>query len=1145
MKKKNLLKCLTITSMLALSVGAVTGCGSQGAQGPKGDTGDKGEKGDKGEQGEKGETGAQGEKGDTGAQGPKGDPGEKGETGEQGQKGDPGEKGDKGDKGDTYYPVIINGTGIKTSVIEGKVGDTYVLTFDDGNKNHIVTKLYINYEEVTLTDEIINGTYTGTFSGTVIVSAQFGDVTTYGTNLIEAFTASMFDSDHQLPKPTTDAYKDVEVVKGSYSTKNFEDELTTQKGEFSKALAKLDKDATTKERVAAVKKVEETAETKLKEAYAKDLKAAKEGATEAATYFYDNYGSSYSEFKSDDKAAMKAACLYAINAATSIQEVVDIYDTTVSDSKYLGKYNRIETLRMSAFNDVKLGLDAIKDQDDKTMFTGTSDEAATKLEKLKEQLKEYDVSISKLPSEILAEYNAKISAETGELATYDKKDDTLGITEGETKIGYEGRKAVAESYTNLKSELKTAIFNKYVNEINSSKSFSGTEAKSFLIGIIDVAMADWFYANDSDGEASIDDYMSITLSATEIAAGSGLIGYLEQEFGEVVDANFKAFGKERLQNAMNKVYETWCNKAGEVNSDSLYCDLVYPTSEYTQMYINLYDANKDVIFQITNPLFIFSGSDEFYVDANGNTSDIYVKNTGSRAEVTTNQFDFGSNSDSSSDALQVFGESCKTNQVNLVRNALAPADHSTGESGKPTLWGLDSVIKVKQVGEYYNDKFEMVYEAAKETFKDAVLSVLRDSEEYRILTESGKYINKEAQVTIDALYNSLLPQKVDETSGNYVVDDSAATFTSYYNAAKTLVAVNDKLEYLDSCIVEWVKNTNDSGVLNAAGLLAENSAMWEEALDLQNSSSIINKILKGSLTKEEKIKEAVSGLDSAYKADVAFYGEKAKEYLDKQYTALYKNVGELSTGIALKKIYESIKSIYGYSSKLEGDNAILGSYANAFDCKTYESVEDYFNATSWLLRVVAGTGDKLKYAELETTQDWYKLKLLAALAENGVAVKDYLGDEGVSEKTEEEVVTTIKKVLQGRYEGLSLGVDEKTYGGVYVVDKVTTNADYTEMGNVTGSLKKVTPPTEWGMPSTDEYFIYVKLGEVGTSVTVTITGLTVTDGNSKTYDNWDTEFVIGFSETEMADKETGTIKFEWTGADNVSHVYLLTVNVTK
>ena len=1112
MKKRNLLKCLTITSMLALSIGAVTSCGAQGEQGPKGDKGDKGDKGEDGAKGEPGEKGEQGEKGD---------------------------KGDKGEKGDSYYPVIILDNYIESDVLEGKEGDTYTLTFTNEDTDKIVTELYINYEEVDLTDEIINGSYTGTFYGTVIVSAKYGTILDYGKKLIEKYYATMFDNDYQLTKPSLSDYAEIEVDKGSYKDTETAKALTAQKSAVSTKLNAL-KDATAAEKVAGVKEVAKAAETALKAAYEKDLKTAKQEATSKATELYTKYETTYSDFTSKDKEAMKVACLNAINAATSLQDIVDIFDEAKdSDGKTLGKYNRIETLRKSAFNDVKLGLDAIKNEEDRAMFLGTTDEDAAKLKKLKEQLKEYDVSISKLPSEVLAEYNAKISAETGELATYDKKDDTLGIAEGETKIGYEGRKAVAESYTNLKSELRTAIFNKYVNEVNSSKTFSGNEGKSYLIGVIDGVVGSWIYVNDSNGEASISDYMSTTIGSS--ATDSGLVGYLEREFSEVVEANFGAFNKERLQNAMNKVYETWSNKVGDINSDSLYCDLVYPNNEknYIQKYIKLYDTNKNVIFQITNPLFVFSDEDTPYKDASGKDSDIYV-NGWSRTEVTTNSFDFGSDTDSN--ALKVFGDNLKTNQASWVRNLLAPADHSIGQSGKPTLWGLDSVIKVKQVGEYYNDKFEMVYEAAKETFKDAVLSVLRDSEEYRILTESGKYINKEAQVTIDALYNSLLPQKVDETSGDYVVDDSTATFTSYYNAAKTLVAVNDKLEYLDSCIVEWVKNTNDSGVLNAGGLLAENSAMWEEALDLQNSSSIINKILKGSLTKEE-IKEAVSELDNAYKSDVAFFGEKAKEYLDKQYTSLYNNVGDLSTGIALEKIYGSLKSIYGYSSKLEGDKAILGSYANAFDCKTYESVEDYFNATTWLLGLVAGAAgyDKLAYTELEKTQNWYKLEMLAALAENGVAVKDYIGDEGVSEKTEAEVAGYIKQVLAGRQQGLSLAGDESTYGGVYVVDQNSTATNISL--NVTGTLNKATAPTEWN--STDNYFIYIKIGEAGKAITVTnnenLSGNAAAAGTISDYKGY---LVFKFAGTEtFSSTKKGVFTFTWTGSDNVEYTCTVTVNI--
>ena len=71
--------------MLALTVGAVTSCGTQGEKGDKGDTGS------------------------AGATGPKGDTGAKGDQGDQGEKGDTGATGQDGVNGKTYLPVIVSG----------------------------------------------------------------------------------------------------------------------------------------------------------------------------------------------------------------------------------------------------------------------------------------------------------------------------------------------------------------------------------------------------------------------------------------------------------------------------------------------------------------------------------------------------------------------------------------------------------------------------------------------------------------------------------------------------------------------------------------------------------------------------------------------------------------------------------------------------------------------------------------------------------------------------------------------------------------------------------------------------------------------------------------------------------------------------
>ena len=143
MTKKNLLKCLTLSAMLAVGISATTSCSilPQGDAGVDGKTPYIGENGNwwLGEtdtgvsaQGTNGEQGEKGDKGDTGEQGPKG---EKGDTGDTGAKGDKGYKGDAGEDGvDGDTPYI------------GENGNWWIGTGDDAYDTGIASKedSYIN-----------------------------------------------------------------------------------------------------------------------------------------------------------------------------------------------------------------------------------------------------------------------------------------------------------------------------------------------------------------------------------------------------------------------------------------------------------------------------------------------------------------------------------------------------------------------------------------------------------------------------------------------------------------------------------------------------------------------------------------------------------------------------------------------------------------------------------------------------------------------------------------------------------------------------------------------------------------------------------------------------------------------------------------
>ena len=275
MKKKNLLKVLALTGMLALSVGAVTSCGTQGATGPQGPKGEKGEKGDtgaQGEKGEKGDTGAQGpkgEKGETGAQGEKGETGaqgEKGETGAQGEKGETGAQGEKGADGltpyigangnwwvgetdtgvkaqgpqgvsggaaSTFYPVVFLEDGsAEEQVVYGlnvtqdkyfiKNGESATIKFaDDEGKAFEFVELMVNGEEVLICDGSSELTLTADENsvGWQVRVVSYGTLLDYGATLVLNEYKAMCKKDQSLLRLESD---DSWKAKFGEATANFE-----------------------------------------------------------------------------------------------------------------------------------------------------------------------------------------------------------------------------------------------------------------------------------------------------------------------------------------------------------------------------------------------------------------------------------------------------------------------------------------------------------------------------------------------------------------------------------------------------------------------------------------------------------------------------------------------------------------------------------------------------------------------------------------------------------------------------------------------------------------------------------------------------------------------------------------------------------
>ena len=1020
MKKKNLLKCLALTSMLALSVGAVTSCGSQG---PKGDKGDKGEKGETGAQGEKGETGAQGEKGETGDTGATGAQGEKGDTGAQGEKGDTGAQGEKGDPGadgkdgETVYPVIIvkkdtEGGTIETDVIDGKAGESYTLTFTPDDEGDIVTSLYINNEEVSFEDhpEVLEGKYYGVFTESVVVSAVFGNINSYGYSILEEYYEGLVDGDAQLVVRGDNATQIAANKKGSYYSEAVSKEVTAQEGEVDKVIAAFDEDEAIADKITAIKEAVADGKTAIKAKYDATVAAAKKVAKEKADKLYGDTRNVL--FVEADKAAMKADCLAEIEACTTLQALTDVIDDA-EGLEVKGKYTATEALRDKAFDYISNAVSNLPSVD-AAIFTGKDEDG---LEELKEALEPYGISIDELPSEIAEDYNEEISAAktfevyaaapgTGSTETYKK---------GDPVLGYEGAKKVKASYDDLKTNLKDAILDSYKAEINSSKVLLTNDSRTALIATVDTAIGDWLSAYDpSLSSASILDYVnnvsngSGTIAAmVDEATTPGLIGYIEERLESNSTYYTESFKNERLSKALTDVYSAWSDEISAIKkADPDYYNLVHVSekdSKYT--YYNCYTVSSgSTKLTVANPFYQSTTATQ-----DDSTGDI-KKDQNSKPTATTATISAGDKAstyegagitfsdttvyNSSSDQITTYNvETMLAGLVKVEADGSVKAGKEAGYTGK--LNALDSVAKIKKAGQAFKGIFETIYAGAMATFytseKTAISSLLPNSGDEGKKNEG--YIGASAQVTVDKMFDSLLPHKV--VGSNSTLDPSQYTVKKLANAAVTIKAKADNLLILDNALDAWVKAQSDTGILSK-GKLSTDTLMWEKTLDLTNSESTINKVLNGSLSTEANIKAAVATLDDVYEEGVEAFAASCKQYITEMYTSLHNNAKTMTHAKKLETVYNQLLKVYGYDAS-SNTSTCMSDAAKAFDLKSYDSINAYYECFVWIMQGYANEtwgGTRVVVSSISTKSitdaNYAKVAFLAALSDNGVEVRGYV-----------------------------------------------------------------------------------------------------------------------------------------------------------
>jgi len=867
-----------------------------------------------------------------GTQGEAGKDGAQGATGAQGAQG---EKGDKGDKGDTSYEVIVLGaTGGTISLKDGESytgikGDSRTLVFTPTTAGQIVTTLTINYEEVALTDEILNGSYKLTFADqSFIVSAEFDSVENYGVSLLNDYYDALVKADNQLKlRSGTELASE---KRGSYYDSTLLNTTLKAGTDSVKAIVKaFTKDEAIGDKVSAIKTGVSSAEKKIDEAYAKLIKDAKAAAKVEASGLY-NAGvalSSTDYFITADRAAMLKKVNDEIDAAKTLADVSALVDSK-SSLTTKGSYNLLETNRSSAKTAISGALSGITGEP-----FGADD--AEDLADLKEQLAVYDVSIDKLPSEVAAEWLAKLSAaQSLDVYAADPADGSSETySKGDVVMGYEGAKAVTESYSSVKTALQAAILETYKKEINSAKSLATTEAKNTLIGIVDGAIGEW--VKDTTGTKTLSDYVS----ADGGTIAGGLIAYIETKLSAAITANYVAFGQERLQNALDETYKGFAAEVKEVKEDSVYNSLLAPSAKLTSgTNANKYQMLKVVGKKTTTPAIDTTLANPLYV-AMSETEDskgyVYLDTLPTETAATITS---GVTSGVLPTAVPTTVTTYNVNtllkaMVNVAADGSVTAD--TTASGK--LNALTTVKDIKKAATDYAGIFKKLRNAAVEKYSDLqIASVITDTD----YPSTNVYVSKTG---VTSIYKGMLPQVTTGTG----VDYSATTFTNVSDSIYDIKANKALFSALEADVKDWVIATNDNGIEDASNNLKTSTKMYKAAFDSTDATSIISKILSGSITTTEAVQDAVDGLDKIYEAGVAEYLTNAEGLVDKYYTNL---INDTTITVDLyntyTSIYNNVKDHFTYDAT---NSATLKSLlkGTGFDYLTiiagskYESIDEF------------------------------------------------------------------------------------------------------------------------------------------------------------------------------------------------------------
>ncbi|MGP1414270.1 MAG: collagen-like triple helix repeat-containing protein [Bacillales bacterium] len=484
MKKKNLLKCLALTSMLALSVGAVTSCGVQGEQGVPGKTGPVG---------------------------PKGEPGEKGE------------------KGSTYLPVIVLVNQVDGGVIAQdkyfiEVGDTFTLTFAPNTGKDILSSLTINGEEINLAPDATSYSYTAKEGdrGFQITSAKFQNINEFSRDLVKSYYDGLVKGDKGLAsaKVAGNTIAKKAEGEGEFNT----DSVLTKAIASVAALQGIDfTGKTSTQKVALVKEKWESEKAKVSKEYNNKINAAKANVKaeienlyglEAAMILHNTHRKD--ALTDEQKNSLKARAEGLLNETKTLFN----FDSLKKE------LNTLEQTRDNVIGALKAAEAAVVTKDGNFLVNETTTKPDGAYTKLKQQLNDLGISTENMPHEVYEKWLKTVAEEVKFEKT--SKDDAT------PKHQTDGVKEISEAYNRILTGLKVNLIEQYHKEVDKATSFISATARENCKGKIETIITGWF-EDTTVPQHNITELLSLV-------GPNGCRFRVEDELA----TNYSAFNNERL-----------------------------------------------------------------------------------------------------------------------------------------------------------------------------------------------------------------------------------------------------------------------------------------------------------------------------------------------------------------------------------------------------------------------------------------------------------------------------------------------------------------------------------------------------------------------------------------------------------------------